>query len=276
MTPIVIPNKLKECNVAQLMGYGIYMDVIHKYEQNPDDKGTKEDEETLEVALGAITQEHRNFITGLSQEQRVNLSSRVTKAGISIAKEIGAITPVIAPLSQKPSYEFKIPKLEYFELLETEEKAKGLFSWSAKYKALKKDQQTKVIIRNDLHKEPAHIWTMLLDGIARSIAQNGAHIWRNWQYLPDVLAAISWEKGQSRFTKKPNGDLVVNWDLINKRSSLMLGMSAESAIKAFNFFLTTPMIISKFQSFALSSRHPKVKTSRPAMKGEPLVKNTDG
>ena len=276
VAPIVIPNKLKECNLAQLIGFGLYMDVIEKYEQDPDRKGTEEDEATLETALGIITQEHRNFIVGLSQEQRVNISSRTTKAGIKIAKEIGGQTPVIMPPNKKEMFEFKIPKLEYFEMLELEEKAKGLFSWADKYKKLRAEQQITVVIRNDLHKEPAHIWTMTLDSIAKKIANNGARIWRNWQYIPDVLAAISWEKGQSRFTKDLNDDLTVNWDLINKRSELMMGMQAESAVKAFNFFLTTPIIISKFQSFVLSSRPRKARNLKAVKKEETSTQSTDG
>lgn len=175
-------------------------------------------------------------------------AAQLTNATLSKVREVlePALPKIIGEyISTYTSLEFEmqfqIPEYEdwQIEVMKTD-RPKGLYARRKWKKKLIEMQKPKTfVIMDELANEPAQLWTQLQDNYVKKIAAlKEDEPWKAWQYFPEILARCAWQPGESRFTKNVAGDVVVDFERINRMRQAFMSLPAETAIKAVTFFLT--------------------------------------
>lgn len=115
-------------------------------------------------------------------------------------------------------------------------------------KTIKKARRKKVSYYIDKQElQPYQIWARILDGVVERIKKNKedatkAHY--NWREIPMILACFAWRNGTSSVVGNK-----VNFEEINRKADVLEQINAETAYKAYDFFLSTCNVSSTKPTF---------------------------
>lgn len=197
---------------------------------------TEDDTESLLEGLGTITGYSVGQLKVMSQKDYQKLFDVVQVVYTT------ALTEFIQVLNEKRMRQvIEAPRIS--EVEETLMLATVIGWWQKQrvQRSLKKDRKFRTfIVSDDPANEPSQIWAWLLDGSFRNIQQipdDKPHL--HWEHIPAVLAAIAWERDETRHGKDAHGKLCANMDRVFRMQDSFLESNALAACEVYNFFLTT-------------------------------------
>lgn len=171
---------------------------------------------------------------------------------------------------------FDCPLFETWEIDLVRNDTRGnLLTRSRRKAKVKRMEKPKTFaIMTELANEPAHIWVILLDDIVKKVSSvKETHPWESWKYFPDILACTAWQVGEDRFAKNLNGDLVIDWNRIERMKQVFLQIPADIATRAVTFFLTINYAYSADPSFRFSDVKSMIQTLNLSKRGKTLLKD---